>query len=231
MATPAESLQPDAESPLGEYIHALPDELADGVADELAQGTAAGKNIVAAQKLRSTHGPAQSLKGVAGRKIATDTIQLMESGYSLADVATQMGIKRERLQKLVDRELDRQVIPHVDRYRALQMNRYERIIRGIETAAFSGDLFAIDRMRAVMKDINDLLGLKAPVTANLNVSMEHSEKRTVRVEISDKIAEISRKLGGLPAGHGEMPTDEDPIVEGELVEGLADGHEEEVPAP
>lgn len=167
------------------------------------------------------------LSGPQARKIAADALQLMESGYTIPQIAPQMGLSVDRLTKLVHRELDRQVTPHVDQYRALQMNRYERIIRGIEAAAYSGDLFAIDRLRQILNDINGLLGLKAPVTANLNVTSEHNEKRTVRLEIGEKIAEITKKLSG--GGIGELtqgavdpetsPIDSGDILDGELVEG------------
>jgi hypothetical protein len=133
-------------------------------------------------------------------------LQLREAGYTYAEIATALGWKQAKTAEVfVKRALRLTYQEPADRVRQLELNRLDRLMRGIWTRAIgrpaSGnqpevppDLDAIDRVLKLMGRRARLLGLDVQ---NFNVTSQHIKEYTLTADPAD--------IGKWPASQVPMP--------------------------
>ena len=113
-----------------------------------------------------------SPKAIQKREKARQALNLRTSGLQWKAIAEQLGYSDESgARKAGLNLLERIEFESVGTYRDLNLRRLEDLIRAIWDVAKSGDLYAIDRVRALIKDESDLLGLDSDKKLNVKATL------------------------------------------------------------
>jgi hypothetical protein len=133
----------------------------------------------------------QSAKTIEKRQKAIKALDLRASGLPWKAVAEELGYSDESgARKAGLNLLEKVEFESVSSYRDLNLKRLEDLINSIWELAKKGDLYAIDRVRALVSDERELLGLDASKKLDLNATLS---KRDIKDLSDDELLEIIQR--------------------------------------
>lgn len=137
-------------------------------------------------------------------------LELRRAGVSYDVIAQQLGWSNgsgawQAVQRAMRRTLRD---AGTEQVRDQELDRLDRMQQAVWSRALQGDLPAVGTVLRIMERRSRLLGLDAPVTAQIQV--EHFDGNSIDAEVARLIATLEAK----PAKK-ELPT---PIIEGEVID-------------
>jgi hypothetical protein len=136
-------------------------------------------------------------------------LELRRAGTSYDEIAVALGYaKGAGAWNAVQRAMKRTLRESgADEVRDQELDRLDRLQRAVWVRALQGDLPAVGAVLRIMERRSKMLGLDAPITAN--IAVEHFDGQTVDAEVQRIIATLQQKPTKQLAA---------PIVDAEVIE-------------
>ena len=136
-------------------------------------------------------------------------LELRRAGMSYDEIAVAVGYKNNSgAWRAVQRAMKRTLRESgADEVRDQELDRLDRLQRAVWPRAIQGDLPAVGAVLRIMERRSKMLGLDAPITAN--IAVEHFDGQTVDAEVQRIMATLQQKPTKQLAA---------PIIDAEVVE-------------
>jgi predicted XRE-type DNA-binding protein len=102
----------------------------------------------------------------ARAKHAAKILELLRSGKSVAEIASQLRIGRVRVEAVLKKELSSISIAAAADFAKLQIARLDKLIVGLTAMGYRGDLAAIDRILKILDRLDRYHGFAAGKSAD-----------------------------------------------------------------
>jgi hypothetical protein len=125
-------------------------------------------------------------------------VELRTAGVEFEDIARDVGfMNRGSAYLCFQRALKRIPAQAVEEYRETNRLRLELLWRAIFNKASAGQLFAVDRALAILKQESELLGLDAPTRIDMTVVAQQTAERVAAetgVSYEEALSEVQSVL-------------------------------------
>lgn len=142
-------------------------------------------------------------------------LELRRSGLTFEEIAKEVGLSRNGVVMGYKRAMKRALIrAGSEELRDIELDRLDRLQRAVWERAMNADLPAVQTVLRIMEQRAKLLGLNAPETHKVEVSV--LDPNTVDAEVlrlAEMLKEANKAKGALPPAE-----DDSDILDGEIVD-------------
>lgn len=125
-------------------------------------------------------------------------LELRKAGATLDAIARQLGYADPSgAHRAITRAIERIPAQAVNEFRAVDVERLDRLFLAVWQPALAGDLKALDRALRILDQRAKLLGLNTPVKAEMDVTV--TERSAVDIELAELLNEVKARNAALEA--------------------------------
>lgn len=121
------------------------------------------------------------------QQLRNNALEYRKLGFTYRQIAAQLGISKSTAQRYVTGELNKITRDNREQLLALQLERYDQLLAAVMGNASQGDVFAIDRAVAILRQIERLTGIEAPSASDNDAQATAAEALLTIVQAAKTI--------------------------------------------